>query len=147
MLFRSQEIPDSINGISYTYMTFNYTISNVILGPETTYTVQIKNQGGSTHYWKNLSDISCVRCHKRIQLGNFGDANGSQHAGDVTDTVEHFGVPVQSHYHPGHPNASYGGPTNPYCLSCHRNATFDIYAAENPNLNRSEEHTSELQSH
>ncbi|HDL15695.1 MAG TPA: hypothetical protein ENH28_06050, partial [Euryarchaeota archaeon] len=135
-----EEIPDSINGISYTYMTFNYTISNVILGPETTYTVQIKNQGGSTHYWKNLSDISCVRCHKRIQLGNFGNANGSQHAGDVTDTLEHFGVPVQSYFPTGHANASYGGPTNAYCLSCHRNATFDIYAAENPNLNSSAIH-------
>ncbi len=136
-----EEISKTINDYPYTYMTFNYTISNVILGPETTYTVQIKNQGGSTHYWKNKSDISCVRCHKRIQLGNFGDAQGSQHAGNVADTVEHFGVPVQSYYHlPGHSNASYGGPTNAYCLTCHRNSNFTIYAAENPNLNSSAIH-------
>ncbi len=121
-------------------VTYNYYIENVTLGPETTYTVQIKNQGGSTHYWKNISDISCVRCHKRIQLGNFGDAQGSQHAGDVADTVKDFCVPVNSSYHPGHANASYGGPTNAYCLSCHRNSTFNIYATENPNLNSSAIH-------
>jgi hypothetical protein len=114
--------------------TYIYDITSVLIGPQRTYTVEIKNEGGSTHYWKNLQDISCVRCHARIKLGNTGNSQGAQHADDVLDKS------VSSPYHPGHQNASYGGATDAYCKSCHRNTSFDSYASQNPNLNSSAVH-------
>lgn len=114
--------------------TYYWQLESVIIGPQRTYAVEIKNQGESTHYWKNLLEISCVRCHVRIRLGNLGNAQGSQHAGDVAD---------KGGTDPGHQNASYGGATDAYCKSCHRNASFDIYAAApyyNYNLNSSAVH-------
>ena len=123
--------------------TYLYNIESVITGPQRSYTVEIKNEGGSTHFWKNISDISCVRCHLRIKLGNIGNSQGSQHAGDVNDTDAMYGLPSNSPYHPGHQNASYGGATDAYCRSCHKNASLDIYAGApyyNYNLNSSAVH-------
>ncbi|NOZ59011.1 MAG: hypothetical protein GXO66_05485 [Euryarchaeota archaeon] len=74
--------------------------------------VEVISSGGSTHYWRNTTDISCVRCHVRIKLGNIGNAQGSQHAGDVTDTVAMYNIASGSPYHPGHQNSSYGGATD-----------------------------------
>ncbi len=117
--------------------TYIYEIQSVTPGPQRSYSVDVLNQGGSTHYWRNITDISCVRCHVRIQLGNTGNAQGSQHADDVLDKS------VSSPYHPGHQNSTYGGATDAYCRSCHRNASFDIYAGApyyNYNLNSSAVH-------
>ena len=123
--------------------TYIYEIQSVTPGPQRSYSVDVLNQGGSTHYWRNITDISCVRCHVRIQLGNTGNAQGSQHAGDVTDTVSMYNIASGSPYHPGHQNSTYGGATDAYCRSCHRNASFDIYAGApyyNYNLNSSAVH-------
>ncbi|WP_456473987.1 hypothetical protein [Candidatus Pyrohabitans sp.] len=126
--------------------TYIYDIQNVVVGPQRTYAVEIINEGGSSHYWKNTNEISCIRCHERIKLGSIGNANGSQHAGDVTDenTVSTSTIPaVTSDYHPGHQNASYGGATDAYCISCHKNSSFDTYASApyyNTNLNSSAVH-------
>ena len=113
--------------------TYLYNIESVVKGPQRSYKVEIGNPGGSTHYWKAISEVSCVRCHLRIKLGNIGNAQGSQHAGDVADKGRD----------PGHDNASYGGATDAYCRSCHRNSSFDSYAGApyyNYNLNSSAVH-------
>ncbi len=118
--------------ITYKYYDYiNYTLSSwsvtsVAYGPYRTYIVEVGSKSGSSHYWINITNISCVRCHENIKLGNIGNAQGSQHAGDVTDWSSD----------PGHQNASYGGATDAYCKSCHRNTSFNGY----PHLNSSAVH-------
>ncbi len=110
------------------YSISSWTITSVAYGPYRTYTVEVGSKSGSTHYWVNVTNISCVTCHENIKLGNIGNAQGSQHAGDVTDAGTDW----------GHQNATYGGATDAYCKSCHKNSSFDGY----PHLNSSAVHAS-----
>jgi len=101
---------------------YYYLIENVVRSPQRSYKVDIGPEARSTHYWRNKNSISCVRCHERIRLGNTGNDQGSQHAGDVVD---------KSGTDPGHQNSSYGGATDAYCKSCHYNTTFSSYRGLN----------------
>ncbi len=110
--------------------TYYYNVLSVTIGPQRSFSVQVG--GGSTHYWKNTTEISCVSCHQRIKLGNTGNSQGSQHADDL---VYEPGGGISND--PRHQNASYGGATDAYCRSCHRNSSFDSYG---PQLNSSAVH-------
>ncbi len=107
---------------------YYYYITQTSVGDYRTYYVEINQKDGSSHYWVNITNISCLTCHVNVKLGNFGNAQGSQHAGDVEDK----GNPPDA----AHLNITYGGATDAYCKSCHRNTSFNGY----PHLNSSAVH-------
>jgi nitrate/TMAO reductase-like tetraheme cytochrome c subunit len=111
----------------------NYTPLSYELGPNRAYTVSLIRDGGK-HTWINVSNISCIECHKNIYLGSYGYYNTSvsawvrQHAGDVEDKGND--PALHQTYHP---------PDNAYCLDCHKNINYTSY----PNLHPDEVHAAE----